>query len=74
MAMTPVQRAQAMVDFYYEAEEAVLMGRSITKEGRTLTMVDLPAIRDGRREWERRLQQLKGRGGGVYSLARFGDG
>lgn len=71
MAMT---RAQQMVDKYIEAEMAVLEGRSVTFGGRTLTMADLNQIRDGRKEWERRVATEAtathgGRAG--YSLATF---
>ncbi|WP_110644082.1 hypothetical protein [Salinicola sp. CPA57] len=71
--MTPTQQAQSMVEYYIEAETAVLLGQSFSKNGRTLTMANLSEIRKGREYWERRLQQLSGRGGGVYSFARFVD-
>ncbi|WP_110636256.1 hypothetical protein [Salinicola salarius] len=71
--MTPVQQAQDMVGFYIEAEMAVLQGQSFSKNGRTLTMANLAEIRKGREYWERRVQQLRGRGGGVFSFARFVD-
>lgn len=71
MAMT---RAQQMLEKYLEAEAAVLEGRSVTFGGRTLTMADLNQIRDGRKEWERRVAMEAtathgGRAG--YSLATF---
>lgn len=72
--MTPTQQAQSMVEYYLEAEQAVLEGQSFSKNGRTLTMANLAEIRKGREYWERRLQQLSGRGGGVYSFAEFVDG
>ncbi|MGQ7245466.1 hypothetical protein ACUN9V_18660 [Salinicola sp. V024] len=71
--MTPTQQAQSMVGFYIEAETAVLQGQSFSKNGRTLTMANLGEIRKGREYWERRVQQLRGRGGGVCSFARFVD-
>lgn len=66
--------AQQMLEKYMEAELAVLDGRSITFNGRTLTLVDLPQIRTGRQEWERRvnaetLAAMGGRPG--HSLATF---
>ena len=66
--------AQQMLEKYMEAELAVLDGRSITFNGRTLTMVDLAQIRTGRLEWERRVNAetqaaMGGRSG--HSLATF---
>lgn len=66
--------AKQMVERYIEAEMAVLEGRSVTFNGRTLTMADLSQIREGRKEWERRavLEVQSRRGGGQgYSLAEF---
>lgn len=71
MAMT---QAQQMLDKYIEAEMAVLEGRSVTFGGRTLTMADLNQIRDGRQEWERRVQAEQSAAAGRkngYSLATF---
>lgn len=66
--------AKQMVERYIEAEMAVLEGRSVTFNGRTLTMADLSQIREGRKEWERRLAAeeyaAKGQRTG-YSLATF---
>lgn len=66
--------AQQMLDKYIEAEQAVLDGRSVTMGGRTLTMVDLNQIREGRQEWERRVnaERISAQGGNPgYSLAIF---
>lgn len=66
--------AQQMLDKYMEAEMAVLEGRSITFGGRTLSMADLSDIRDGRLEWERRVNASKSNAAGSnsgYSLATF---
>ncbi|MBX9754652.1 MAG: primosomal replication protein PriB/PriC domain protein [Pseudomonadaceae bacterium] len=66
--------AQQMLDKYMEAELAVLDGRSITFNGRNLTMADLNQIREGRQEWERRVvaanNVVAGRRAG-YALAEF---
>lgn len=63
--------AQKMVDFYIDAEVKVLAGQSVKFNGRELTRVDLKQIRDGRTEWERKLNaQRRGRRGG-FSLARI---
>ncbi len=62
--------AQQMLDKYIEAEIAVLDGKSVSFNGRTYTQQDLPAIREGRREWERRVAQQRV-GGKSHSLASF---
>lgn len=67
-------QAQQMLDQYLAAEQAVLEGRSVTFGGRTLTMADLNQIRDGRREWERRVQAEQAAAAGQhsgFSLASF---
>lgn len=61
--------AQQMLDFYIQAERDVLEGRTVTQGNRTLTMVDLPDIRLGRKEWERKV--LQQRGGGGPGFVRF---
>jgi hypothetical protein len=66
--------AQQMLEKYIEAELAVLDGRSVTFGGRNLTMVDLSQIRDGRKEWERRVNaeaQAANGGRSGHSLAVF---
>lgn len=55
--------AEQMVERYLEAEAAVLEGKSVTLNGRTMTLENLGDIRRGRLEWERRVQ-LQQRGGG----------
>jgi len=51
------QSAAAMLALYIQAEKDVLEGKTTTMNGRTLSMEDLGEIREGRREWERRVQQ-----------------
>lgn len=63
--------AQQMLDFYIQAERDVLEGRTVTQNGRTLTMVDLPAIRQGRQEWERKVAEQRSRGAGGPGFVRF---
>ncbi|MEL0625015.1 hypothetical protein V6238_18225 [Marinomonas arenicola] len=70
--MSDLVRAREMRDFYYDAEKAVLGGKTITKDGRTWTRENLSEIRKGRQEWEHRvsvLQVPKRRRG--PALARF---
>lgn len=65
--------AQQMLDKYMDAELAVLDGKTVMFGGRTLTMVDLNQIREGRCEWERKVQAEKAAAAGRpgYSLASF---
>ena len=67
--MTQAQ-IQEMIDSYIKAEQAVLKGKAYTINGRSLTRANLPEIREGRQEWERRLQAAKS-GGRGHSLASF---
>jgi len=65
--------AQEMLDKYLEAEAAILLGKTITFNGRTQTMAELPQIQAGRREWERRViaQRNAVQGSPGYALATF---
>lgn len=49
--------ATEMLAQYLTAEAALLAGKEITFQDRKLRMEDLPAIREGRREWERRVAE-----------------
>ena len=60
-----------MVDFYIEAEQAVLRGQSMTKNGRTWTRADLGEIRKGRQEWECKVRSLSVCGAQGPALAEF---
>ncbi|PSJ23585.1 primosomal replication protein PriB/PriC domain protein [Halomonas sp. ND22Bw] len=57
---------QDMLDRYLEAEEEVLAGREVKMNGKSLTLADLPDIRAGRREWERRVERQKTGGGPAF--------
>lgn len=61
---------QAMIDLYIKAEKDVLAGKTISFRGQTMGMEDLDSIRQGRKEWERRLNANKS-GGKGYSLASW---
>ncbi|MDO1474673.1 hypothetical protein [Comamonas thiooxydans] len=66
--------ATDMVAKYLEAEAALLLGKTVSFGGRTLTVENLDSIRKGRQEWERRAaaeQRRSGVGGLSYSVARF---
>ena len=62
-----------MLEFYMQAEMAVLSGQSITRNGRTWTRADLKTIQEGRREWEQKVRssQQSASGRSAYKLARF---
>lgn len=53
---------QEMIDLYVQAEKDVLEGKTISFNGRTMTMENLQEIRSGRQEWERRLNSRARRG------------
>ncbi|HBB6657645.1 TPA: primosomal replication protein PriB/PriC domain protein [Salmonella enterica] len=55
---------------YFDAELAVLQGKSITLNGQSMTMENLEDIRRGRKEIETRLQNLDC-GRELHSLVRF---
>ncbi|MEQ5770013.1 hypothetical protein NFH98_20795 [Halomonas sp. H33-56] len=61
---------QDMLNRYLEAEEEVLAGREVRMNGKSLTLADLSDIREGRREWERRVERQKAGGGGP-AFVRF---
>ena len=73
-------QATDMLAAYMAAETAILQGKDVSFGGRRQTMEDLPAIRAGRQDWERRVQAEsaqaaggRGQSGlGRYSVARFG--
>lgn len=67
-----------MLAEYLKAEAAVLAGKTITFQGRSMGMEDLDKIRAGRREWEQKVNQAAGRsagrpsfGGMPFSVASF---
>ncbi|WP_392738407.1 primosomal replication protein PriB/PriC domain protein [Serratia ureilytica] len=66
------ERLARLVEKYYDAEEAVLDGKSVMLNGQSMTMENLSEIRKGRQEIESRLAQMSGAGSrSLYSLARF---
>lgn len=69
-----MSQATDMRDAYIAAEIAVLKGQSYRFGERQLTRADLAEIRDGRREWESKVQAEVARAAGVSSsvaLATF---
>lgn len=70
-------QATDMLAAYLAAETSILQGKDVSFGGRRQTMEDLPAIRAGRQEWERRVRSetegYRGQSGlGRYSVARLG--
>lgn len=67
-----------MLAKYLEAEAAVLAGKTITFQGRSMSMENLDQIRAGRKEWQQRVNQAANRcagrpsiGGMSFSVASF---
>lgn len=59
MAGITLAQAEAKLAEYLAAETAVLAGQSVRHEsGRSLTLADLGAIREGIRTWDERVKQL----------------
>ena len=58
MSAFTLVEVQEMLSFYKKAEQQVLKGKAMSQNGRTWTREDLPEIRKGRQEWERRYQQM----------------
>jgi len=57
--MSSLEQARQMVQFYIEAEQKVLSGKSITRDGRTWQRENLAEIRKGRMDWEHRVALLQ---------------
>lgn len=52
VAYVVMKTAQEMLDFYIDAEVAVLSGQTVRIGDRQLTRADLAEIRSGRKEWQ----------------------
>ena len=65
--------AAEMLAAYLAAESAILLGKTVAFQGRTVGYENLAEIRKGRAEWERRAANERngGRGGLAFSVARF---
>ncbi|HBO0241414.1 TPA: primosomal replication protein PriB/PriC domain protein [Pseudomonas aeruginosa] len=73
MAMN-LEQSREILQRYIEAEQDVLLGKTVSFNSRILTMVDLGEIRRGRQEWERKVAALERIAGGQsrpYKLAVF---
>lgn len=69
--MITIAIAEQKINEYLQAESDVLNGRTVTHNGRTLTMVDLPDIAKQRDYWIRTRDALRGKGGGGPGFVRF---
>lgn len=70
--------ASEMLFKYLEAEKAILEGKSITFNGRSMAMEDLEQVIAGRKDWERRVASENNAasrrpsiGGLTFSVANF---
>ena len=68
-----MSQASDMVTAYTEAEQAVLKGQTYRFGDRQLTRADLAEIRNGRREWERRLVAERRAARRGPAIARFDE-
>lgn len=72
--------AEQILAKYLDAELAILDGKTVSFQGRSMGMEDLAEIRKGRQEWEGRVAQEKrvancrpSIGGMSFSVASFGE-
>lgn len=73
--MTTLAEATAMLSAYTTAEAQILLGKEVRLGGvgldRWLKMEDLAAVREGRKEWEKRVTALTDAASGA-AAPRFG--
>lgn len=69
MAGITLEQAQAKLDSYLAAEEAVLTGQQYEISGRKLTRADLTAIQEGIKIWDERVKTLDSRAVGRSRIA-----
>lgn len=69
--------AKAMLAAYIQAEAAILEGKTVSFQGRTVSLENLSEIRAGRKEWEKKAAAEEGRClspfGSGYGVATFGQ-
>jgi hypothetical protein len=72
MALT-LEQAQEMLSRYLTAEREVLEGKTISFGGRMMSMAELGDLREGRIEWERKVNNMTAAANGRYGpkLATF---
>jgi hypothetical protein len=73
MSSVTIAQAKEMLNKYIEAEKAVLLNQSYTIGTRTYTRANLSAVRKGRTEWQKAVNQLSGNGGMRVRRVLFRD-
>ncbi|RLV60999.1 hypothetical protein D5018_03925 [Parashewanella curva] len=68
--MLTTEQKKKMLEVYLQAEIDVLAGKTTEVNGKKMTSEDLPEIRKGRIEWERKLAATQSKNSG-FSLATF---
>ncbi len=66
-----LEDAQAILDGYIQAEQEVLLGHKVAWGNREWSLPDLGEIRAGRREWQRKVDQLKRQASGCDGSRSF---
>lgn len=63
MAGITLEIAVARLTSYLDAEDKILFGQSVARNGKQLTMADLTSVREGIAIWSGRVERLSGTGG-----------
>lgn len=58
MAGITLEIAEARLTSYLDAEEKILGGQSVERDGKRLTMADLAAVQEGIALWQKRVERL----------------
>lgn len=74
MAGITLEQAQAKLEAYLAAEDAVLTGQSYELAGRRLTRANLADIRQGIQDWNAKVQELTLKAGGSSRARAFSPG
>jgi len=69
MSAIPLETAQAKLTLWLDAEAQLVLGQSVTFEGRTLQRANLAEVRDQISFWEERVNRAS-RGTGRTSIQR----
>ena len=69
MAGITLEQAQAKLDLYLAAEEAVLTGQEYEIAGRKLRRADMESIQQGIKIWDNRVKELSQKSSGSRRIA-----
>ena len=69
--MSALDEAKEMLTAYKEAEKAVLLSKEYWIKGRKMLREDLPEIRKGRAEWERKVAALQSASKSGFRVGRI---